>query len=79
MAPPRLDPDGGSGPSVTMPGSATTEVDPGDIEDFAQYLKTLQQYWADPHGPGRIVVPVVGTGEARPRCLPRGGPGVGEV
>lgn len=51
MAPPRLDPDGGSGPSVSMPGSATTEVDPGDIEDFAQYLKSLQQYWADPQGP----------------------------
>ena len=51
MAPPRTDPDGGSGPAVTTPGPATTEVDPGDIEDFAQYLKTLQQYWAAPQGP----------------------------
>lgn len=51
MAPPRLDQDGGYGSAVTVPGSATTEVNPGDIEDFAQYLKTLQQYWADPQGP----------------------------
>lgn len=51
MAPPRLDADGGSGGGVSSPGLATTEVNPGDIEDFAQYLRSIQQYWADSQGP----------------------------
>ena len=51
MAPPRLEPDGGSGTTFSAPGPATTVVDPGDIDDFANYLKTLQQYWADRQGP----------------------------